>query len=112
MILLLLAPGDDSSITPDLISIPLIVHQISPHPRHAFTLVEMLVVIAVIAIVTAFLIPALSPSNARALEGDARNFSAQLESARLMAISKRSKTRVLIASTDDLALISAGGHMP
>ena len=57
--------------------------------------------IVLIAIVTAFLIPALSPSSARALEGDARNFSAQLANARLMAISRRSKTRVLIASTND-----------
>jgi Tfp pilus assembly protein FimT len=61
----------------------------------------MLVVLVVIAIVTAFLIPALSPTSARALEGDARNFTAQLENARLIAISRRSKARVLIASTND-----------
>jgi type II secretion system protein H len=67
----------------------------------AFTLIEMLVVIVVVAIVLAFLIPALSPSSARALEGDSRNFAAQLENARQMAIAKRTKARVLIAATND-----------
>jgi prepilin-type N-terminal cleavage/methylation domain-containing protein len=90
------------------------VHTPNPRPRHAFTLpkqprarfsaftlVELLVVTAVIAILLGFLIPALSTSSGRALEGDARNFLAQLENARLMALSKRTKTRVLIATTND-----------
>ena len=67
----------------------------------AFTLVELLVVTAVIAILLGFLIPALSPNSGRALEGDARNFAAQLENAQLMALAKRTKTRVLIAATND-----------
>ena len=48
---------------------PLDVHKISidPQPRHGFTLIEMLVVIVIIAMVLAFLIPALSPSSGRAL---------------------------------------------
>lgn len=57
--------------------------------------------IVIIAIVLAFLIPALSPSSARALEGDSRNFAAQLENVRMMALAKRTKTRVLIAATND-----------
>ncbi len=67
----------------------------------AFTLIEMLVVIVVIGVLLSLLIPALAPSGGRALDGDARNFAAQLENARLMALSKRTKTRVLIASTND-----------
>ena len=67
----------------------------------AFTLVELLVVTVVIAILLGFLIPALSPNSGRALEGDARNFAAQLENAQLMAVAKRTKTRVLIAATND-----------
>jgi len=82
---------------------PLAVPPTSPNqrPRYAFTLMEMLVVIVIIAIVLAVLIPALSPSSARALEGDSRNFAAQLDNARMMALAKRTKTRVLIAATND-----------
>lgn len=68
---------------------------------NAFTLVELLVVTAVMAILLGFLIPALSPNSGRALEGDARNFAALLENARLMALAKRTRTRVLIAATND-----------
>ena len=58
-------------------------------------------VTAAIAILMGFLIPALSPNAGRSLEGDARNFAAQLENARLMALAKRTRTRVLIAATND-----------
>ncbi|CAN5528137.1 hypothetical protein BH20VER3_BH20VER3_00380 [soil metagenome] len=61
----------------------------------------MLVVMVIIAVLLGLLIPALSPGVGRALEGDARNFAAQLENARLMALAKRTKTRVLIAATND-----------
>ncbi len=68
---------------------------------NAFTLVELLVVTAAIAIFLGFLIPALAPNAGRSLEGDARNFAAQLENARLMALATRTRTRVLIATTND-----------
>lgn len=67
----------------------------------AFTLVEMLVVIVVISILLVALIPALSTNSARSLEGDVRNFLAQLENARLIAISERTKTRVLLPAVND-----------
>jgi len=67
----------------------------------AFTLAELLIVTGVIAILLGLLIPALSTNSGRALEGDTRNFSAQLENAQMMALSKRTKTRVLIATTNE-----------
>jgi Tfp pilus assembly protein FimT len=66
--------------------------------------VELLMVTAVIAILLGFLIPVLSPNSGRALEGDARNFAAQLENARLLALARRTRTRVLLAATNDWGL--------
>ena len=68
----------------------------SVNARRAFTLLELLVVIAVIAIVLAFLIPSLGPASGRALDDATRQFTADLEGARLMAISERTRTRVLV----------------
>ena len=65
----------------------------------AFTLLELLVVTVVIAILLGFLIR-LSPNSDTPWRG-AQNFAAQLEKAQLMALAKRTKTRVLIAATND-----------
>ena len=73
----------------------------NPPPLAGFTLVEVLAVLLIISIALAFLVPALSPNSGRALEGDARILVSQLENARLTAIAKRTKTRVLIASTNN-----------
>jgi len=59
-----------------------------------------MVVIAVIAVVAAFLVPALGPSTGRALDGATRQFVADLEGARLIAIAERTHTRVLIPNTE------------
>ncbi|MDQ3545768.1 MAG: prepilin-type N-terminal cleavage/methylation domain-containing protein [Verrucomicrobiota bacterium] len=67
--------------------------------RSAFTLVEMLVVIVIIAIVIAFLVPALAPNSGRALYGATRQFAADLENARQIAIAERTRTRVLLPLT-------------
>jgi type II secretion system protein H len=64
--------------------------------HRGFTLLELLVVMAIIAIVAAFVIPALSPGSARALDGATRQFAADLENARLIAIAERTRTRVLL----------------
>src|ERR1700731_2061360 len=64
--------------------------------QRGFTLLELLVVMTIIAVVAAFLIPALSPGSARALDGATRQFAADLENARLIAIAERTRTRVLL----------------
>lgn len=70
-------------------------------PPSAFTLLEMLVVVGIIALALAFLIPSIGPSTGRSLEGSTRQFLADLEGARLMAIAERTRTRMLIAAADD-----------
>jgi len=55
----------------------------------------MLVVMGIIALALGFLIPALGTGAGRALEGDARQFTAALENARQIAIAERTRTRVL-----------------
>ena len=64
-----------------------------------FTLLEMFVVISIIAIALGLLVPALGTGSGRVLEGDAREFLAQLENARQIALAERTRTRVVIPVT-------------
>jgi type II secretory pathway pseudopilin PulG len=80
--------------------------------RFAFTLLELLIVIGVISLLLIALTPALGPATGRSLDNSTRLFLADLESARLMAIAERTRTRVLVPVTaaptlgQDLALRS------
>ena len=56
----------------------------------------MMVVIGVIGLALALLLPALGTGSGRALEGSARQFGAELQNARTIAMAERTRTRVLI----------------
>lgn len=56
----------------------------------------MLIVIGIIAIVAAFVVPALGPASGRNLDGATRQFMADLDNARLIAIAERTRTRILL----------------
>lgn len=75
----------------------------SSHARRAFTLIELMVVIAIMVVMLSFLVPAIAPATGRSLEGAARQFTSDLENARQMAIAERTKTRVLIPVKSDPA---------
>jgi prepilin-type N-terminal cleavage/methylation domain-containing protein len=64
-------------------------------PVSAFTLLEILVVMAIIAIALGFLIPSLGTGAGRSAEAAARRLTADLDGARLIAIAERTRTRVL-----------------
>lgn len=56
-------------------------------------------VIGIIALALSFIGPALAPATGRAVEAGARQFAADLENARQLAIAERTKTRVLVPDT-------------
>ena len=68
---------------------------VSQRKRCAFTLLELLVVMGIIALVLAFLIPSLGTGSGRSAEAAARQLTADLDGARLMAIAERTRTRVI-----------------
>jgi type II secretory pathway pseudopilin PulG len=63
-------------------------------------LLELLVVIGIIALVAAFLIPSIGIDTARSLDGATQQFKADLENARLIAIAERTRTRILLPTSD------------
>jgi prepilin-type N-terminal cleavage/methylation domain-containing protein len=65
----------------------------------AFTLLELLAVIAIIAIAIGFLIPSLGTGQGRSAEAAARQLTADLEGARLTAIAERTRTRILLPTS-------------
>lgn len=71
------------------------------HRYRGFTLLELLVVTAIISLVLAFIIPSLGPASGRALDGATRQFTADLEGARLIAIAERTRTRVLVPTNNN-----------
>lgn len=73
----------------------------SAQSASSFTILELLVVIGIVVLVGGLMLPALGTSSARNLDGTSRQFVGDLENARLTAIAHRTKTRVLIASTND-----------
>jgi type II secretory pathway pseudopilin PulG len=59
-------------------------------------LIELMVVMGIIALAMAFLIPTLGPASGRAVDAATGQLKSDLESARLIAIAERTRTRVLI----------------
>lgn len=69
---------------------------VGTHANKGFTLIELLFVMGIITVLLALMMPALGPASARAVDGSARQLLSDLESARLMAINRRTRSRVLI----------------
>ncbi|MDP7016764.1 MAG: prepilin-type N-terminal cleavage/methylation domain-containing protein [Pirellulaceae bacterium] len=65
-----------------------------PTPRRAYTLVEILIVIAIIGAIAGMAIPAMRPSLADQLESTAYALSASLSLARNLAVTNNSEYRI------------------
>src|SRR5204862_3199929 len=63
--------------------------------KGAFTVIELLIVMAIIGVVAVLLLPALGTGAGRSVDGASRQFAADLERARLLAMAERTRTRVL-----------------
>lgn len=96
------APAPDTFCRPSFVpsSFPRRPPWFNSRDRAAFTLLELLITISLIAIALGLLVPAIGPASARTIEGAARQFVSDLENARQIAIAERTKTRVLIAAAN------------
>lgn len=64
-----------------------------------FTLFELLLVVAIMALVLGFLIPSLGTGSGRSAEGAARQLTADLDGARLTAIAERTRVRIVFPTS-------------
>lgn len=62
---------------------------------------ELVVVIGLLALVAVFMFPAIGINSARNLDGITHQFAADIENARLIAISERTRTRVLLPTDEN-----------
>jgi len=69
-------------------------------PVFGFTLLEFLVVLAIIAIGLGFLIPSLGIGGDRSAEAAARQLTADLDGARLTAMAERTRIRILFPTNN------------
>ena len=60
-----------------------------------------MIVVSIVAIALGLLVPAIAPATGRTVEGATRQFTADLENARQLAIAERTKTRVLIPDVNN-----------
>jgi type II secretion system protein H len=84
----------------------------APRDEDGFTLIEMMVVMAIVALVLAFLVPSLGPASGRALDAATSQFKADLEQARLMAIAERTRTRILVPINNTDFSGASSSHAP
>jgi type II secretion system protein H len=82
-----------------------------PRGPSGFTLIELVVVLAIVAVATAVVLPAVGRGReTMQLRGEARRVAAVLREARLQAVSQRRPTRVVLDRTRNTVVVTARNH--